>query len=61
MGAQPSSVFLTRGQSFRFQRWMASSSRSRARVSGFWRVQPRLCVGRPITSGRSGVNQPVRS
>lgn len=36
MGAQPSSVFLTRGQSFRFQRWMASSSRSRARVSGFW-------------------------
>ena len=36
MGAQPSSVFFTRGQSFRFQRWMASSSRSMARVSGFW-------------------------
>lgn len=36
MGAQPHSVFFTRGQSFRFQRSIASSSRSTARFSGFW-------------------------
>jgi len=36
MGAQPRSVFFTRGQSFRFQRSIASSSRSTARFSGFW-------------------------
>jgi len=36
MGAQPRTVFFTRGQSLRFQRWMACSSRSTARVSGFW-------------------------
>ena len=35
VGTQPRSVFFTRGQSFRFQRSMASSSRSAARVSGF--------------------------
>ena len=35
MGAQPRGVFFTRGQSFRFQRSMAFSSRSTARVSGF--------------------------
>jgi len=35
-GTQPRSVFFTRGQSFRFQRSMRSSSRSRARRSGFW-------------------------
>ena len=35
MGAQPRGVFFTRGQSFCFQRAMASSSRSMARVSGF--------------------------
>ena len=35
VGTQPRSVFFTRGQSFCFQRSMASSSRSTARVSGF--------------------------
>jgi len=35
MGAQPRGVFFTRGQSFCFQRAMAASSRSMARVSGF--------------------------
>ena len=35
MGAQPRGVFFTRGQSVCFQRAMASSSRSMARVSGF--------------------------
>jgi len=35
MGTQPRSVFFTRSQSFRFQRSMASPSRSTARVSGF--------------------------
>lgn len=35
VGAQPLSVFFTRGQSFCFQRSMASWSRSMARVSGF--------------------------
>lgn len=33
-------VFFTRGQSFLIQRWMASSSRSRARRSGFCGVHP---------------------
>lgn len=36
VGTQPRSVFFTRGQSFRFQRSMASWSRSTARASGFW-------------------------
>lgn len=36
MGAQPRSVFFTRGQSFRFHCSIASSSRSTARFSGFW-------------------------
>lgn len=35
VGAQPRSVFFTRGHSFRFQRSIASSSRSTARFSGF--------------------------
>lgn len=33
-------VFFIRGQSCLIQRWMASSSLSRARRSGFWGVQP---------------------
>ena len=36
VGPQPRSVFFTRGQSFRFQRSIASSFRSIARFSGFW-------------------------
>jgi hypothetical protein len=35
VGAQPRSVFFTRGHSFRFQRSIASSFRSTARFSGF--------------------------
>jgi hypothetical protein len=35
VGTQPTSVFFTRGQSFRFQRSICSSSRSTARRSGF--------------------------
>src|SRR5580704_4234318 len=35
MGAQPSSVFFTRGQTFRFQRLIFSPSCSNARRSGF--------------------------
>jgi hypothetical protein len=35
MGAQPRSVFFTRGQTFRFQRLIFSSSCSNARRSGF--------------------------
>ena len=47
VGAQPRSVFFTRGQSFCFQRSMACSSRSSARRSGFWWLQFRLCINRP--------------
>ncbi len=36
VGTQPRSVFFTLGQVRRFQRSMASSSRSSARRSGFW-------------------------
>ena len=48
VGAQPRGVFFTRGQSFCFQRLMANSSRSSARRSGFWWLQFRLCINRPI-------------
>jgi hypothetical protein len=48
VGAQPRDVFFTRGQSFCFQRSMAGSSRSTARRSGFWWLQFRLCINRPI-------------
>ena len=40
VGPQPKGVFFTRGHAFRFQRAIACSSRSRARRSGFWQVQP---------------------
>jgi hypothetical protein len=40
VGPQPKGVFFTRGQVFRFQRAIAGSSRSRARRSGFWQLQP---------------------
>jgi hypothetical protein len=35
VGTQPRSVFFTRSQSWRFQRSIFSSSRSKARRSGF--------------------------
>ena len=39
-GPQPRGVFLTRGQPPRFHAAMAASSRSTARRSGFWWLQP---------------------
>lgn len=47
MGAQPRGVFFTRGQSFFFQRWMALSSRSKARPSGFCGDQLNRCRSLP--------------
>jgi hypothetical protein len=47
MGAQPRGVFFTRGQPSRFQRAMAASSRSTARRSGFWGLQPSWCRSLP--------------
>ena len=46
VGPQPNGVFFTRGQAFRFQRAIAGSSRSRARRSGFWQVQPHWAKSR---------------
>jgi len=40
MGRQPSDVFFTLGQTDRFHSAMAASSRSTARRSGFWWLQP---------------------
>jgi len=40
IGPQPKRVFFTWGQRTRFQRSIAASSRSRARRSGFWQLQP---------------------
>lgn len=40
VGPQPSGVFFTLGQSRLFQRSIAASSRSSARRSGFWALQP---------------------
>lgn len=47
VGAQPLGVFFTSGHTSRFHRSMASSSRSRARRSGFWQLQPSECMRRP--------------
>jgi len=47
MGAQPRGVFFTRGQLSRFQRAMATSSRSTARRSGVWGLQPSWCRSLP--------------
>jgi len=46
VGPQPNGVCFTRGQAFRFQRAIAGSSRSRARRSGFWQVQPHWAKSR---------------
>ena len=40
MGSQPCGVFFTRGHAVRVHRAMPSSSRSIARRSGFWWLQP---------------------
>jgi hypothetical protein len=47
VGAQPCGVFFTRGQPERFHAAMAASSRSRARRSGFWWLQPNWCKSLP--------------
>jgi len=47
MGCQPCGVFFTRGQTDRFHSAMASSSRSTARRSGFWWLQPIWCRSLP--------------
>ncbi len=47
VGPQPRGVFFTSGHASRFHRPMASSSRSRARRSGFWQLQPSECMRRP--------------
>ena len=47
VGPQPYGVFFTRGQALRFQRAIAASSRSLARRSGFWQLQPHWARSRP--------------
>ena len=47
MGCQPCGVFFTRGQTDRFHSAMAASSRSTARRSGFWWLQPIWCRSLP--------------
>ncbi len=47
VGAQPCSVFFTRGQRFFFQCLIAPSSRSTARRSGVCELQPSPCSSRP--------------
>ena len=47
VGTQPRGVFFTSGQVSRFQRSIASSSRSSARRSGFWQLQPSERIRRP--------------
>lgn len=43
---QPRSVFFTRGQSLRFHCSIRASSRSSARLSGFWQLNPKSCSRR---------------
>jgi hypothetical protein len=50
VGAQPRGLFFILGQSSRFQRSTSSSSHSTARRSGFWWLQDKLCIRRPIWS-----------
>jgi hypothetical protein len=47
MGCQPCGVFFTRGQTDRFHVVTAASSRSTARRSGFWWLQPIWCKSLP--------------
>ena len=47
VGAQPRGVFFTRGQLARFHTAIAASSRSRARRSGVWWLQPSWCRSFP--------------
>ena len=47
MGCQPCGVFFTRGQTDRFHAAITVSSRSTARRSGFWWLQPIWCKSLP--------------
>ena len=47
VGPQPRGVFFTSGHTSRFHRPIASSSRSMARRSGFWQLQPSERMRRP--------------
>lgn len=47
VGPQPRGVFFTAGQVLRFHRSMAASSRSSARRSGCWQLQPSRLITRP--------------
>ena len=47
VGPQPRGVFFTRGQTDRFHTAMAASSRSTARRSGVWWLQPSWCRSLP--------------
>ena len=50
VGAQPRGVFFTRAHSRRFHSAIRASSRSSARVSGFWWLHPSWCISRPTWS-----------
>jgi hypothetical protein len=50
VGAQPRGLFFILGQSSRFQRSTSSSLHSTACRSGFWWLQDKLCIRRPIWS-----------
>jgi hypothetical protein len=50
VGTQPRGVFFSLGHSCRTKRRMAVSSRSRARLRGFWWLQPSRCISRPTWS-----------
>jgi hypothetical protein len=47
VGRQPCGVFFTAGHTVRFHSAMAVSSRSTARRSGFWWLQPNWCRSLP--------------
>jgi len=49
--ARPAGFFLSWGQRYFFQRWMASSSRSSARPAGRWQLQPNCPSRRQTCAG----------
>src|SRR6266851_3988995 len=51
--ARPAGFFLSWGQRYFFQRWMASSSRSSARPAGRWQLQPNCPSRRQTCAGWS--------
>src|SRR5216683_3063572 len=49
--ARPAGFFLSWGQRYCFQRWMACSSRSSARPAGRWQLQPNCPSRRQTCAG----------